>query len=142
MNVITSAMEMVHERDPAEIIMADIAHRLPGIHIVGADILWIAYQRDGKTRAGVWLPESMRKEDGIQGQVGLIVKVGPEVATREDIKERFGGNPPEVGQWAMVDTRYGIQFIIGGSPGIPGRHARITEFKQIYALLDKPDGVI
>lgn len=141
MDIVTRAMEM-GTADPAEEIMQDVLRYLPGIQINGIDVLWIAYQHIGKTASGLTLPASFQKESGIQGQVGLIVKRGPMIDKREDLVEHFDGSIPQVGQWAMIDTRYGIKFILGGGRGKEGRYARIIEAKLIYAIIERPDWVI
>jgi hypothetical protein len=145
MQLVTTAMEMDPNVDPGKEIMADVDKYLSGIQVNGIDLMWVAYQHEGaKTAAGLVLPDSFKKESGIQGQVGLIVKKGPLIDQNEELIGRFGGEDklPRVGQWAIIDTRYGVQFILGGKFGKSGRHVRITEAKMIYALIERPDWII
>jgi hypothetical protein len=142
-SLVTKAWEIEGEADEfAEQIHKDVDRFLPGIRIHGIDILWAAFQHAGKTRAGIIVPPSFQKESGIQGMVGLILKVGPEIGTRPELLEHFAGDLPKVGDWAVIDTRYGIKFIMGGGGGREGRHIRIIESKLIYALIARPDWII
>lgn len=141
--LVTQAWEMEGEaEDFAKEILDDVSRFIAGIRVSGVDVLWAAFQHTGKTRRGLIVPASFQKESGIQGIVGLILKVGPLVATREDIVERYSGNPPKVGEWAILDTRQGIKFILGGGGGKEGRHIRIVEAGMIYALTARPDWII
>lgn len=142
-HVVTQAWEIEGEtEDFAKEIRDDIDRFLPGIRINGSDILWAAYQHSGKTRGGLIVPQSFQRESGIQGIVGLIVKTGPQLGKDQELVNHFGGQVPQEGQWAVIDTRYGIKFILGGGRGKEGRHIRIVEAKMIYALIDRPDWVI
>jgi len=142
-SVVTQAWAMEGDtEDFAKDIQSDLAPFLAGIRVNGADILWAAFQHSGRTKAGLIVPRSFQTESGIQGIVGLIVKTGPQLATDKELVEHFDGKPPQVGQWAVIDTRYGIKFILGGGGGKEGRHIRIVESKMIYALIDRPDWII
>ncbi len=142
-SIVTRAWEIQGEaQDFAKEIHDDVDRFLPGIRIGGKDILWAAYQHSGTTRGGLIVPASFQKESGIQGIVGLILKTGPELATDEETLTHFAGKVPAVGDWAVIDTRYGIKFILGGGGGKEGRHIRIVETKMIYALTERPDWII
>lgn len=128
------AIEMVHEKDPKQVILDDLKDYLSECIVTGKDYLWIAYQREGQMKSGIWTPPSVGKEDAIQGIVGLLVQAGPTV---DDAASRFpGGKVPEVGTWAVIDTRYGMQFKLGK------RHCRTVQADFIHLLVSKPDIVM
>ena len=142
MELVTRAMAMPDNSDPAKDINKDMEPYIDGIHIGGHDILWIAFQHRGMSKGGIIVPAGFQRESGIQGIVGLIVKAGCEINSRE-MEQHFGtGKIPKVGDWAVIDTRYGIKVSLGGNAQEEGRHVRIVEAKMIYAVVDRPDWII
>lgn len=128
------AIEMQIDGDPRESVMTALEGRHLQIAICPTDYLWVAFQRgEMKTKGGLLIARGsgIDNEDAYTGCVGLIVRAGPQDG--DDGARKFGGKVPAVGDWAVIDTRYGVQFKLGD------RHARIISQEQIYALIDRPD---
>ncbi len=141
-SIVTQAWEIEGEaEDFAKEIHDAIDRFLPGIQIGGKDIMWVAFQHPGKTKTGIIVPASFQKESGIQGIVGLIVKIGPLASTDPEIIARWNGTDL-LGKWAVIDTRFGIKHILGGGRGVEGRHIRILESGMIYELVERPDWIV
>lgn len=70
------AVAMLHEVDPKQAIL-DRVGDLSGVELFGSDMLVAIYKRPEKTKSGLILTDTTRKEDVHQGKVGLVVKMGP-----------------------------------------------------------------
>lgn len=70
------AVAMLHEVDPKQAIL-DRVGDLSGVELFGSDMLVAIYKRPEKTKSGIILTDTTRKEDVHQGKVGLVVKMGP-----------------------------------------------------------------
>lgn len=126
------ALEIIHEEDPAAVIMRDIEGYLDNFQITGKDILAIVYQRgEVKTKGGILTPKGYTdREDRFQGKAGLVVKIGPLV---HEERAWFGDCLPEVGDWIMFDINTTFPFLLGKST------ARLVEARFIRGIIPRPD---
>lgn len=124
------AMEMQHDTDPKKDIWDAVTPYLDKIEINGKDLLVIAYERPEKMKSGLALPASYRKEDSIQGIVGMVVKMGPHVA--ENVA-RFAGSPPMLGSWIVLNTGETMRFLLGE------KTARLVPVDLVRAIVTAPD---
>ena len=102
------AVAMLHEVDPKQAILDKVGD-LSGVELFGSDMLVAIYKRPEKTKSGLILTDTTRKEDVHQGKVGLIVKMGPFCYTDEDgNKFRDIG----VGDWIVFRPSDGWQVTL------------------------------
>jgi co-chaperonin GroES (HSP10) len=124
-----SIMPMHHEVDPAEEIRNKIGD-LSGINLLGPKILCAIYVRPTKTKGGIILTDKVRDEDIYQGKIGLIVKVGVNVA--ED-PEWFGDTTLTEGMWVGFRASDGYSLIVNGV------NCRILDDVRIQCTASHPD---
>lgn len=129
------AIKMVHKEDPIAEIAEKLALILPGITMLGADVLLAIYVRPTITAGGIHLADATRNEDVYQGKVGLVLKMGP-IAFEDDDNHRFGGVKPKEGDWVAVRVGDTFQLSLGDWP------CRIAEDINIRAILTDPDSII
>lgn len=123
---ISSAIRVIHERDPAEMIWEEVGEFVPQFRVGGPDILIGVYNRrngkgpnrEARSAGGILLPERVADEDNYQGITGLVLKLGPKAYCTEKTEGWFADHgapkPPEVGDWVMFDIKNGFQFKMGG----------------------------
>jgi len=128
------ALVMEHAVDPREELMASIG-KLDDIKVYNNWILLAVYKRPEKTKSGIYLSDSFRKEDEYQGKVGLLVKKGP-LAFMDDANTSFAGQNAEVGDW--------IAFRVsdGWSLEVNGVLCRMIQDTQIRLAVPSPDTVL
>lgn len=129
------AMEMVHAVDPRVEIMKEFKPYNTAIKVLGPEILCAVYRRPERTKGGLYLSDTSRKEDDFQGKVGLVMKVGP-IAFQDDNDHRFGDVIPEVGDWVVFRVGDTFELIIGE------RKFRIVQDVNVRAIIDRPDIVL
>lgn len=134
--VATNVIEVVHDKDPKEVIWEKMKGYLDAILPTAGDVVIAVYERPEKTRGGIVIPEtaSRRAEDAFQGVVGLIVKVGPDYGKhrRALALEKM----PEVGDWVAFKTVDCVAFTLGKSP------MRLLQGDMIRMVLANPDCII
>ena len=102
------AVAMLHEVDPKQAIL-DRVGDLEGIDVFGSDMLVAIYKRPEKTKSGLILTDTTRKEDIYQGKVGLVVKMGP-FAYVDDDGNKF--RDINVGDWIVFRPSDGWQVTL------------------------------
>lgn len=137
----TSVLKVVHERDPKQQILDDMKPLIGKVSPTGGDIIICVYERtatagegDSKTEGGIIIPKtaSMTSEDKFQGNVGLIVKLGP----LADKHTETLGRKLEVGQWVGFRNQDAHAFVLGH------RAMRMLEGQFVRLFLDDPDCII
>lgn len=126
------ALEMVHDIDPKQEIMDDVAPFLNDIEPLAAQVLIGIYVRPKKTSGGIYIPDNTQGEDIYQGKVGLVLKLGP-LAFSEDESHKWGGRTPQVGDWVLFRVGDTFPFSLGK------RHCRAVEDVNFKFILHKPD---
>lgn len=104
-------LEMVHDKDPKEVIWDGVKEYINDVHITGSQILIGIYVRPEKTKGGLFLTDNYRDEDKFQGKAGLILKLGS-MDFDEDDKKFFGGRLPQVNDWVVYRPSHAfpVQF--------------------------------
>jgi hypothetical protein len=130
----------VHDTDPKKVIFDALKGFLEKVEPNGADYMVCVYERpeqmqmDSGVKLYIPATASRRTEDKFQGNVGLIVKAGPNV---DDHAHRFhGGKVPQVGDWVGFSTTDAIQFVLGE------RMIRLLKADFVRFVLTDPDCVI
>ena len=129
-----SVMLMHHEEDPrAELLKA--VGDLSNVQVYNNLILVATYKRPEKTKSGIILTDTTRKEDEYQGKVGLVIKKGP-LAFVDDKDTGFEGQNVELGSWVVY--RYS-----DGTPlSVHGVHCRLIEDTHVKLAVASPDEVL
>lgn len=131
MTLATKALEMVHERDPRLDLQEAVKQYLGGIEIIGSEVLVAVYKRPEKTKANLYLPQSVRDEDRFQGVAALVLKLG-RLAFVEDDRRKFPIQP-KVGDWIMHRASEGLSVHIGPV------QCRLVEDVHVRMIIDRPD---
>jgi co-chaperonin GroES (HSP10) len=132
-----AALEVVHTKDPKEVLWEEAAPLAEHIAVYGDDCLIAVFNRgeggETKTQGGIILTAQTLAEDDFQGKVGLLMKVGPEFETKDGNAKFFGDKMPKVGDWVM--------FRVGDTYSFKVRKKtfRMCEAKMLRAGVSKPD---
>lgn len=126
-----SLMRATHAADPAADLRAAVGN-LDGIELFHNQILVATYKRPEKTAGGVYLTDSIRKEDEYQGKVGLVLKKGP-LAFVDDASVKFAGQNVAIGDWITYRASDGWALTINGV------HCRMVEDSHIRMRVAAPD---
>lgn len=127
------ALTMLHEVDPREEALAKIGD-LGNVDVFHNQVLVVTYVRPEKTRSGIILSDTTRKEDEYQGKVGLVVKKGP-MAFVDDDRVQFHGQNVSVGDWITY------RFSDGFPLEINGVHCRLLEDSHVRLRIASPDTI-
>lgn len=136
MTVATKVVEVVHEKDPKQVIWDALDGWLDRIQPTSGDCVVCVYERPEKMKSGLYMPETASRvtEDKFQGVVGLLVKVGPEFGKH---RKALGlDEMPKVGTWVAFRTQDCIAFTLGS------RAMRLLEGQFIRMVLADPDCII
>jgi len=125
------AVAMLHEDDPREELKSKIGD-LGAIDVFHNQVLVATYKRPEKTKSGLYLADSTRKEDEYQGKVGLVLKKGP-AAFVDEGNIQFHGMSVEVGDWVTY------RFSDGFPLEINGVHCRLLEDSHVKLRVASPD---
>ena len=103
-------IQMKHDADPKQEIMKELGD-LSEIEIFNNEVLVAIYIRPEKTKGGILLTATTRKEDTYQSKVGLVIKAGNS-AFEEDGKW-FRGVSVQVGDWVLFRPSDGYEMQVG-----------------------------
>lgn len=126
-------MLMAHETDPAKDIWRTVGD-LSQFEIFGNHILLGVYLRPVKTKSGIYLSDTTRKEDEAQGKSGLVLKLGPAAFVSDD-NYTFTNQKVEVGDWVAIFVSDGRKLMIGK------QLCRLVEDQHIRLKIPAPDVV-
>ena len=165
-------LQLLHEIDPKQEIIDESAALVAPFHIRPYDVMTIVYERDltrgvKKLRSGIFLSDNGKdtlREDGWQGKVGLVMKVGSLAfssgncskcngtgewrterctscnGTGED--HRWDGFTPKVGDWVVINIGDTFGFHLPKLLHQPrGRKVRIVDENLVRAIVPEPDVV-
>jgi len=117
--------------DPKKGIMAAIGDISRVRHIFSGRVLIALYIAPEKTSGGIIRPDSNKKEDVFQSQVGLVIKKGA-MAFKDDDSHQFHGQDIAVGDWVVFRPGDGKRIQINGVD------CRWIEDTLIDAVVDDP----
>ena len=132
------AMKMVHDVDPAKVVMDKIGMKklgeLPGFRLMGNQVLIGIYERPTKTKSGIILADQTRREDEHQGKSGMVLLKG-RAAFVSDERYHFGDDDVQPGDWVAIFVSDGRKILING------QLCRIVEDVHIRLRVPAPDCV-
>jgi co-chaperonin GroES (HSP10) len=129
---VTQALRVQHDKDPKLEIQERCNELLKGITLLGTQILVAIYRRPDKTKGGLYLADTTRKEDVYQGKVGLILKMGP-LAFVSDDRNTFLPPNPAVGDWIAFRVGDTWQCTLNDQP------CRMVEDVDVRMIVTEPD---
>lgn len=121
-----------NEADPAARMRAAIGD-LSGVELFNNQVLCVVYTRPDKV-GGLYMPDSIIKEDEIQGKAGLILKKGAGAFVDDDGKW-FSGASLDVGDWVIFRSSDGWRLKINGVL------CRIFDDVSIKGKVDHPERI-
>jgi co-chaperonin GroES (HSP10) len=131
-------MLMEHKDDPRNEIYKTVGidknGNIPGFKLHGNRVLVGIYKRPEKTKSGIILSDSTRKEDEYQGKAGLVLAKGHS-AFQSDEEFDFGEDNLEVGDWVLLFVSHGLACNVNGQP------CRIVRDQDISMRIPAPDSV-
>lgn len=138
--LISQALQIRLDADPATAIRQRVAEHLSQIRIGGSDLLvgvWMP-EVEAKSAGGIILPAQTRAEYQFQGVTGLILKVGPLAYGSEKTRHWFvddagDPDPPQVGEWVSFNFKQGEAFLLGTQP------CRLISDQYVLLRLPRPD---
>lgn len=136
MTAATKVIEVVHDKDPKEVIWDALKGWIDRVEPTSGDVVVCVYERPQKMKSGLYMPDNASRvsEDKFQGVVGMIVKVGPEYSKH---KQAIGlEKMPGVGDWIAFRTQDCVAFTLGD------RAMRLLEGQFIRMVLADPDAII
>lgn len=132
-------MLMEHENDPRQAIYKKIGMKklgeLPGFKLLRNDVLLGVYERPEKTKSGIHLPDSTRKEDEHQGKAALVLALGPTAFVSDNHVTFHPEQKVEVGDWVSIWVSDGRRIVING------QLCRVIRDQDLVARIDAPDMV-
>lgn len=128
------AMKMVHDVDPAKLVMKD-AGDLSGIELFANQVLLGVYKRPEKTQSGLYLSDTTRGEDEHQGKVGLVLKLGPQAYVDSDEYHFSDEEKVHVGDWVVMWVTDGRKIQLNG------QLCRVVKDYEIRMRVPAPDVV-
>jgi co-chaperonin GroES (HSP10) len=124
---------MKHDTDP-KLELVKAVGDLKNIEIFNNQILVAIYIRPQATKGGILLADQTRREDSIQGKVGLILKKGAS-AFVDATANWFTGIDIRVNDWIFFRASDGWSLTIGGHP------CRILDDVNVKGRVQHPDFV-
>jgi co-chaperonin GroES (HSP10) len=124
---------MTHAVDPKKSIRDELGD-ISDVEIFNNQVLCAIYVRPEKTASGIYVTQTTRDEDKIQGKVGLIIKMGP--AAFVDDGQWFSGNLIFVeDEWVVFRPSDGWSVTVNGVL------CRIIDDVNIRGRIQHPDQV-
>jgi co-chaperonin GroES (HSP10) len=134
-------MKMLRSGDPKQVILDKIGmveDTIPGFQLLGNRVLIAIYEREKTskvTQGGIHLPDSVLKEDSIQGKAALVVALGPTAFVSDERVQFDDAEVLRVGDWVMAFVSQGIRCAVNGVP------CRIIRDQDITMRIPDPDAV-
>ncbi len=126
-------MTMVHETDPKDVLLNRLKGTIPEGSCMNNQVLVAIYDRPEKTKAGVLLTTTYRKEEKFQGKVCLIVMMGETAFIPDEDKKWFVSQRPQLHDWIVMRPSSGMQVSYGGV------ECRLINDTAVLMRVDHPD---
>ena len=126
-------MTMIHMVDPAKEIREAIGD-LSQFEIFGNYVLIGVYKRPEQTQGKIFIPETTRHEDTLQGKAGLVLAMGPNAFVSDENYD-FGSQKIKVGDWVAIFVSDGRKIQINK------QLCRLVEDQHIRLRIPAPDAV-
>ncbi len=130
-NAITKMRRIAEaDTDPKKAILAELGkHNTEVFH---SKVLVAQYVRPAKTAGGIIMPDRVIEEDRYQGNIFLVIGMGPG-AFKDDNIAKFHGAKLKVGDWVMCVASDGIPMFINEVP------CRLYEDARILMKVENPE---
>lgn len=133
--VIFAKRNLLHEKDPADVIFDSIGREAVEAYDVMHNLVLVGvYQAPEKTSGGIIRTDTSKKEDVHQGIAGLVLKAGP-AAFVDDEHNKFHGKSVSPGDWIVYRPSDCWLTSINGVP------VRVVEDSKVKAKIPHPDMV-
>ncbi len=99
--------------DPKRVLLDALGKH--ATEVLHSQVLVAGYVRPAKTKGGIFMPDKVIEEDRFQGNIGLVVALGPGAFKDDDIA-KFHGKKLKVGDWVMYVPADGIAIFINEVP--------------------------
>ncbi len=99
--------------DPKQVLIKAIGKH--GTEVLHSQVLVATYVRPAKTRGGIFMPDKVIEEDRFQGNIGMVIALGPG-AFKDDTIAQFHGKSLKEGDWVMYVPADGISLFINEVP--------------------------
>lgn len=99
--------------DPKQVLLKNLGKH--GTKVLHSQVLVAGYVRPAKTKSGLWLTDKTIEEDRFQGNIGMVIGMGPG-AFKDDTIAQFHGIKLEIGDWVMYVPADGISLFINEVP--------------------------
>lgn len=107
-------MDMLHEAEPAKVLLDRLAGWQDKIKLAGTNVLVAIYVRPQQTASRIHLPDSVRDEDKYQGKVGLVVAMGPLAFIPDEKRGISFPQEAAIGDWVIVRGADSWQLKVNG----------------------------
>ncbi len=127
-----AVIQMRHDVEPKKKLLAELGD-ITGIELFNDRVLVAIYRHEGVTKGGIITTTKTHDESDYQGKVGLIVKVGPLVEAKDEVR----GGALKVGDWIAVNPSSGLSMHAGdhGSKVM----LRMLAESEIHMRVNSPD---
>ena len=116
--------------DPKAAILKELGkHKTEVFH---SKVLVAQYVRPARTKGGLYLPDTKVEEDRFQGNIFLVIGMGPG-AFKDDNIAKFHGAKLQVGDWVMCVAADGVALFINEVP------CRLYEDARILMKVENPE---
>lgn len=125
--------EALHVVDPKKLIIEKLGD-ISDIQIFGRNILVATYVPPEKTKSGIIVTSTQRKESEYQGKVGLVIAVGPDAF--ENDPEYKTNLTAKIGDWVTYRHSDGV------ARSINGIHCRNISWVDLLEKVGSPDRIM
>lgn len=99
--------------DPKQVLLKVLGKH--DTEVFHSQVLVAGYVRPARTKSGLWLTDKTIEEDRYQGNIGMVIALGPG-AFKDDTIAQFHGKKLAVGDWVMYVPADGISLFIKEVP--------------------------
>ena len=115
-NAIGKMREIAEDTSDPKLVL----HRMVGnlgieLEVFHSQVLVAHYVRPAKSKGGIFMPDKIIEEDRWQGNIGMVLAVGPG-AFKDDTIAQFHGKSVKVNDWVMFNAADGVAMFIKEVP--------------------------
>lgn len=103
------------DSDPKKVLQKMVGKLDGEVEVLHSQILIAHYVRPAKSKGGIWMPDRQIEEDRFQGNIGLVLAVGPG-SFKDDTVAQFHGKKVNPGDWVMFNPGDGQAFFLKEVP--------------------------
>jgi len=97
------------DNDPKVVLRRAVGGLDKELDVLHSQVLIAHYVRPAKSKGGIWMPDRQIEEDRFQGNIGLVLAVGPG-AFKDDAVAQFHGKTLQPDDWVMFNPGDGQAF--------------------------------